>query len=147
MSKEVIDIKVSYPQDEILRSTKELNLFLAGYGSGKTYTGGLIAAEYIINFPKAVGLIGANTYQQLTKSTLKNIFETWNKQFGWVNGVHYVVDRIPPKHYIRYEQPLKSYENTICFGTGAILFTASLDNYKAIDGTEIAYAILDETKA
>lgn len=140
------EIKVSQPQEVILKSTKSLNLFLAGAGSGKTHSSGLLASDFIINFPKAIGFIGANTYQQLSKSTLKNIFEVWHSTFGWENERHYVVDKIPPKNFVTNGQKLKSYDGTISFNNGAIIFTASLDNYKAIDGTEIAWALLDETK-
>lgn len=139
-------IKLSNPQLEILKSTKELNLQMSGAGGGKTYNMGLVSAEYIINYPRGVGLIAANTYGQLTKSTLKNIFENWHTTFGWLRGRDYVVDNIPPDTFAIFGVKLKSYQNTICFSNGAIIFTSSLDNYKAIDGTEIAWALLDETK-
>ena len=140
------EISVSDPQGVIAKSTCSLNLFLAGIASGKTFTSSLVCADFCINFPKGIGLIGANTYDQLSKSTLKNIFDSWYNIFGWVNGITYVVDKIPPEKFIKFGQPLKSYHNTICFDNGAMIFTASLDNYKAIDGIEIAWALLDETK-
>lgn len=140
------EIKVSDPQLEVLQSTEDRVLFLAGQGSGKTFEGGLLSAEFIINHPKMIGFIGANTYSQLSKSTLKGIMECWLKVFGWVNGVDYVVDHIPPSKFIRFSSTLKDYSGTICFNNGCIIFTASLDNYKAIDGMEIGWAILDETK-
>lgn len=140
------EIKVSNPQHEILCSTEDRVLFLAGQGSGKTFEGGLLSAEFIINQPHMIGFIGANTYSQLSKSTLKGIFECWQKVFGWVNGIDYVVDKIPPPKFKRLTTNLKDYSGTICFNNGCIIFTASLDNYKAIDGMEIGWAILDETK-
>lgn len=140
------ELNVSKPQYEILTSTKPLNLFLAGAGSGKTFNMGLLSAEYVVNYPQAIGLIAANTYEQLTKSTLKSIFENWLNTFGWVNGVHYVVDRIPPKNFKVFGAPLKTYHNTITFNNGATIFTASLENYSVIDGTELGWALLDETK-
>lgn len=142
----VKEINVSAPQNDILNSKKALNLFLAGAGSGKTHCIALGSADFIINFPNAVGLIAANTYSQLSKSTLKRVFETWNDVFGWVNGVHYVTNIIPPAHFKRFGQPLESYKNTICFDNGAMIFTASLDNYMVLDGTELGWAMLDETK-
>src|SRR5574337_518419 len=120
-------IKLSNPQLEILKSTKELNLQMSGAGGGKTYNMGLVSAEYIINYPRGVGLIAANTYGQLTKSTLKNIFENWHTTFGWLRGRDYVVDNIPPDTFAIFGVKLKSYQNTICFSNGAIIFTSSLD--------------------
>ena len=140
------EINVSAPQSDILCSTKNLNLFLAGAGSGKTHGIALGSADFVINFPGAVGLIAANTYSQLSKSTLKRVFETWYDVFGWQNGVHYVTNIIPPASFKKYGQPLESYKNTISFNNGALIFTASLDNYKVLDGTELGWAMLDETK-
>lgn len=138
------ELKVSKPQYEILTTTKQRILSLAGQGGGKSHTGGLISAEFIINYPSIRGFIGANTYSQLSKSTLDRIFTVWESDFGWVNGKDYTVDKIPPfKHF---GSKLKDYEGTICFNNGAMIFTASLDNFKAIDGTQFGWAILDETK-
>lgn len=139
-------IVVSRPQQELLESSQPLNLFLAGSGSGKTYSEGLLSANFVINFPKVRGFIGANTYQQLSKSTLFRIFEVWRNIFGWQEDIHFVVDKIPPSKFVVHNSPLKSYENTICFDNGCLLFLASLDNYKIIDGSEFGWAILDETK-
>ena len=39
-----------------------------------------------------------------------------------------------------------SYENIISFDNGAVIYIGSLDNYKALDGIEVCWAVLDETK-
>jgi hypothetical protein len=140
------EITVSAPQDEILSSCEDRNLALWGVGSGKSHTAGFLSADFVRNYPHVRGFIGANTYQQLAKSTLDRIFKVWNDTFRWVEGEQYVVDRIPPDNWPRFGPKLKSYENTITFNNGALVFTASLDNYKAIDGTEFGWAVLDETK-
>jgi len=140
------EIKISRPQNEALHSTKQRILALAGQGGGKSHLAGLISSHFVINFPKVKGFIGANTYSQLSKSTLDRVFNVWKDTFGWVKGKQYVVDIIPPPSFKRLHPALKSYENTISFNNGALIFTASLDNYKAIDGTQFTWAILDETK-
>lgn len=140
------DIHVTDPQAYILRSTKQFTLFMAGAGSGKTHTMGLRAADYIVNYPNSIGFIGANTHEQLSKSTTKRIFEVWHATFGWINGLHYVVDRQPPKSFKEHAIKLKSYSNTITFNNGAVIFLSSLENYRAIDGIEIGWGMLDETK-
>jgi hypothetical protein len=140
------EINVSAPQEKVLETLSNLILFMAGVGSGKSHIIALLAADVIKNNPELIQFIGANTYQQLTKSTLKRVFDVWKEVFGWENGVDFVVDRIPPKNYKRFAADMKSYENTICFRNGAMVYTASLENYKVIDGTEFAIAYLDETK-
>jgi hypothetical protein len=121
-------------------------LFMSGVGGGKTFILANKALKYIKKFPHMIGFIGANTYSQLSKSTLKRCFDVWQKDHGMINGIHFVVDKIPPAHWPKVHVKLKSYENTISFNNGALVFTASLDNYKVIDGTEFGWAALDETK-
>jgi hypothetical protein len=138
-------ITASAPQLAILNSRNERNLFSGGMGTGKTFILGLNAYAYAGNFPGVMQLIGANTYQQLTKSTLKRVYDVW-AMLGLKRDVHYVVNRRPPENWTKLHSELDSYEHTITFANGALIFTASLDNYKAIDGIEIAVAHLDETK-
>lgn len=143
---EPIILEYNEPQQEILESTAQRNLFHSGVGIGKSECIGTLSAEFLINDPEVRGFIGANTYSQLTKSTLDRVFGVWEKKFKWVKGVHYVVDHIPPKEFKIIGPPLKTYENTISFNNGGLIMLASLDNYKVIDGTEFGWAMLDETK-
>lgn len=140
------ELEYSNPQADIVESTAQRNLFHSGIGSGKSHIMGALSIEYCINNPEVRGFIGANTYGQLTKSTLDRVFKVWENDFGLRRGVHYVVDHIPPLNYKIYGPKLKTYENTISFNNGAMIFLASLDNYKVIDGTEFGWAMLDETK-
>jgi hypothetical protein len=139
-------IEVSDPQEEIITSCYSRNLFLAGVGSGKSHTGGLISADFIRNFPHVRGFIGANTNNQLSRSTLDRIFKVWAEVFGWKRDVHYTINKTPPKSWIKFGEQFESYEKIICFNNGAVIFTSSLENYTAIDGVEFAWAVLDETK-
>ncbi len=141
-----IALEISAPQEAILTSTSDVNLFMAGIGSGKSHSIGIDTAETIINDPEVIQFIGANTYSQLSKSTLFRVFEVWKELYGFRREVDYVLDRRPPKSYQLLHEPLKDWDNTICFKNGAWFFTASLDNYKVIDGTQFGKAYLDETK-
>ncbi len=139
-------LEVSGPQDDILNSVEPFNLMMSGTAGGKTHTMGLLSADFVINNRHALGLVAANTHEQLNKATLKRIFDVWYTEFKWVNGTDYVTDVIPPRSWPQIHVRLKDYHNTISFNNGALLFVASLDNYKAIDGQEIGWAMLDETK-
>lgn len=143
---QLTELKYNPMQMEILESTAQRNLMHCGVGTGKSECIGALSFEYVVNNPEVRGFIGANTYSQLTKSTLDRVFKVWESKFRMVKGVHYVVDRIPPKGFKKFGSDLKTYENTISFNNGALIFLASLDNYKAIDGTEFGWAMLDETK-
>lgn len=136
----------SNPQMDLLETTAQRVLMQSGVGSGKSHCIGMVAFDFISYNPEVRGFIGANTYGQLTKSTLDRVFKVWEEVYNLRKGVHYVVDRIPPENYKIIGPALKTYENTISFNNGGLIFLASLDNYKVIDGTEFAWALLDETK-
>lgn len=137
---------LSKPQEYILTSTKSINLFLAGVGSGKTHIGGLISGYFTQRFPEVRGFIGANTYNQLNTSTMFRIREVWKELFGWVDGRDYVVGQKPPKGFSTEGHNFDSYNGILSFKNGAIRFLGSLDNAKAHDGKAFGWAILDETK-
>jgi hypothetical protein len=144
-------INISEPQYEIICSDADINLFLAGVGSGKTFLGGIISYIFIKKYPQLFGFIAANTFDQLDKSTLFRIKETW-KEMGiteWSKenpqGV-YVSGKKPPPHFITDSHNFDSYHSIISFNTGKAIFTGSLENAKSHDGKQFAWAILDETK-
>lgn len=139
-------ISFSDPQSYIITSTQDINLFLAGVGSGKTHLEGFISGYYIQNFPEVFGFIGANTYQQLTTSTLYRVREVWEELFNWREGRDYVVNKHPPKNFNTEWHNFDEYNGIISFKSGAVVFKGSLDNAKAHDGKEFGWAMLDETK-
>ncbi len=145
MSKHV-EIELSDPQVDIIESTAQLSLFHSGVGSGKSHCIGIISADFVLNNPEIRGFIGANTYSQLSKSTLDRVFKVWEEIFGLKRDIHYVSNVMPPKNFKTFGPKLDDYAHVISFSNGALIFTASLDNYKVIDGTEFGWACLDETK-
>jgi hypothetical protein len=142
---------ISRPQSAILSSTKAVNLFLAGVGSGKTFLGGIISYRFISQFPKCTGFVAANTFEQLNLSTLFRIREYW-KSIGiteWSKdnpGGMYVSGKQPPSHFNRDNHNFESYNSIISFVNGAIIFTGSLENSRAHEGKQFSWCILDETK-
>jgi len=140
----------SEPQKDILHSPRALNLFLAGKGSGKSHLAGIITAGMIGRFPECRGFIGANTYEQVNTSTLVRVFAVWRELniTEYTNDNKqgcYVVGKQPPEHFVKFEKYI-NYSSIISFDNGAIIYIGSLDNAKAHEGKEFAYAILDETK-
>jgi len=137
--------RLSEPQQYILTSAQEINLFLAGIGSGKTHLGGLVSAFYIQNFPEASGFIGANTHGQLNTSTMAQIRKVW-KGLGLLEERDYVIGKAPPKGFNKDRHNFKSYDGICSWKNGAIVFLGSMENAKIHDGKEFTWAILDETK-
>lgn len=133
------------PQQFIYDSNQEINLFMGGTGSGKTFLDGIISGYFIYNYPDCYGFIGANTYEQLNTSTLKRIRDTWRSEHGWIDGIHYVVGKQPPKHFDLRNHNFDRYDSIISFINGAVIYKGSLDNYEAHAGKEFSWSILDET--
>lgn len=146
------EVRLSDPQHAVYNARTPLILDMAGQGGGKSENIGIQTIEVIEVAPKIKGFIGANTYGQLTTATLDRVFSTWKRLKGWEEydrkenpeGV-YVVDKKPPPHFKRFHT-LKKYTNTISFANGCLIFLGSMDNWKALDGKEIGWAHLDETK-
>lgn len=143
--KKVVELVFSDPQLDMIESTAQINLFHSGIGSGKTFIIGARNFIFAKNYPHVRGFIGANTYQQLNKSTLVGVFKFWG-MIGLKRNVDYVINKQPPENFKVYGERLAKYDNTISFSNGKLIFLGSLDNYEAIDGQEFAHADLDETK-
>ncbi len=152
ISKEKVEVELSWPQYDTLSSRQQITLFLAGQGSGKTHIAGIVSATFITTAPAVSGFIGANTYTQLSDSTLKRIRAVWAEKYGWTEYSkfnprgNYVVDQQPPSHFVTDGHDFDTYRGKICFDTGTVVYKGSLENYKAHDGKEFGWAILDETK-
>ena len=142
-----MDDKVAFsePQQYILTTLQRLNFFLSGIGAGKSFLIGVISAYFTEHFPDSVGLIAANSHNQLNTATLVQVREAWKKILGWEEGIDYVVGIIPPPHFKRRRE-FKSYASVISFPNGAIIFVASLERYKLLDGKNLSYALIDEIK-
>lgn len=145
-------LKLSEPQAKSLSNRVATTLVMAGQRAGKTMGIGLRTGLKIKHFPKIIGLIGANTYLQLTQSTMVEVRKTWKNIFGYTeydkygnpNGV-YVVGKKPPMHFKKYHE-FDDYRGIISFRNGKVIFTVSLENYLVHDGKTIGWAELDETK-
>lgn len=154
MSQQVDEIVewLSEPQTAILSTRVSNTLNMAGQGSGKSEIIGYSSGMFVSEFPEVLGFIGANTYLQLSQSTLVRVFDNWRRCFGFTEydvksnrGGTFVVDKKPPAHFERRVY-LRDYSGTISFYNGALIYLGSLDNYKAHDGKQFGWAHLDETK-
>lgn len=147
-----LEVWLSDPQTDVLNARTALILDLAGQGAGKTENIGFSSGFKITEFPQARGFIASNTIMQLNQSTLNKAFSVWKTYFNLTEydaksnpDGDYVLDKQPPFHFYKYER-LKNYHGTISFKNGCLIYTGSLENYKAHDGKEFAWAELDETK-
>lgn len=151
--REKIEVELSEPQTDVFNARTAIIADIAGQGSGKTVNIGLLVGWMVLKFPRAKGFVGANTYEQLSSSTLSRVFMELEVVYGLTEydrahnpSGHYVVGKKPPASWEKAQYKFKSYNNIMSFWNGAIIFLGSLDQYKAHDGKEFAWAHLDETK-
>ena len=139
-------MRYSRPQSDIIFSSKALNLFLGGKGSGKSHIAGVISKDLIGNYPNVRGFIGANTYEQLNTSTMVRVFQVWASE-GWKEYSEqnqsgcYVVGKQPPKHFKQSEDKFLTYSNIISFANGGSIYLGSLENAKAHEGKEFGWTL------
>lgn len=148
INKEVV---LSKPQIRVLQSRSSLTLNMAGQRAGKSFLIGFKSGYFVLNFPKMKGMIAANTFMQLSQSTMVECKKVWKDVFGLTEYTEndragsFVVNKKPPKHFRQFEI-FNDYNGIVAFENGAIIFIASLENYLAHDGKTLGWAELDETK-
>lgn len=143
----VIDIKprVADYQAAALFNQFEHFAFIGGVAAGKTFTGSHWSIMQILEHPELTGLIGANTYDQLSQATLRELFY-WLESYG----IPYVVDRRPPASWGQTRRAFKSYNNTLSLrvvpGVITTIFTRVMSAGNPIRGIEFSWYWLDESR-
>ncbi len=118
--------------------------FFGGVASGKTATGSHFSIEMLDMYPGLTGFIGANTYDQLSQATLRELFY-WLEQYN----IEYVSDQRPPKEWGNGKKRLKTYKNVISVlvrGQITHIFTRVLSDPDALRGLEFSWYWIDETR-
>lgn len=112
-------------QWKFMRSEKRFAALIGGVGSGKSHIGSLYIIKRVMEYPKALHFIGANTYAQLRDATLKTMFRN--------------LEAMDIKYMFNQTAGLLEF----CNGT---VLCKSMENYDAIRGIEIATFLLDEAR-
>ena len=152
MTRARTEINLLGPQKAMYGNAAPYNLCIGAQGSGKSHDIGIRSGLFLIYCPKVIGIIAANTYDQLSRATLFTTFEAWKKYFGWTEydakrnpGGFYVFGKEPPPHFEPHGYVFTSNNNNIYTANGGVIFTASLENYTNIEGVQVGWALLDET--
>lgn len=96
--------------------------------------------------PGAPLAIVANTYSNLVNNIMPAVQNGW-KLMGWLEGVHYVKGRRPPRAWReRCSVIVDDYKYCYTFWNGAVLFLGSLDNPSLLAGKSVAHLMFDEAK-
>ena len=121
-------------------------VIVAGRRTGKTDS---IAAPFVLRnmqrMPGSTGGIVVPTFKHGLTNTIPGLLAAW-KRWGFIEGVHYVVGRKPPK---TFKQPIidpKDYEHVISFYNGSVAVIISQDRPGSSNSLTLSWLLVDEAK-
>lgn len=97
------------------------------------------------DMPGAFIALSSDTFMNATKNIVPSIIEGWNRK-GWIEGVHYVVDERPPKHFKLPYKPILNWKHTITIFTGTHFKIISQDRPSIGAGDSFQHHVGDEAK-
>lgn len=122
------------------------SVIVAGRRTGKTDS---IAAPFVLRnmqrMPGSTGGIVVPTFKHGLTNTIPGLLAAW-KRWGYIEGIHYVVGRKPPKSF---RQPIidpKDYEHVISFYNGAVAVIISQDRPGSSNSLTLSWLLVDEAK-
>lgn len=121
-------------------------VIVAGRRTGKTDS---IAAPFVLRnmqrMPGSTGGIVVPTFKHGLTNTIPGLLAAW-KRWGFIEGIHYVVGRKPPKSF---RQPIidpKDYEHVIYFYNGSVAVIISQDRPGSSNSLTLSWLLVDEAK-
>ena len=121
-------------------------VIVAGRRTGKTDS---IAAPFVLRnmqrMPGSTGGIIVPTFKHGLTNTIPGLLAAW-KRWGFIEGIHYVVGRKPPKSF---RQPIidpKDYEHVISFYNGSVAVIISQDRPGSSNSLTLSWLLVDEAK-
>ena len=119
---------------------------VAGRRTGKTDS---IAAPFVLRnmqrMPGSTGGIVVPTFKHGLTNTLPGLLAAW-KRWGFINGIHYVVGRKPPKSFAKPITEPHDYEHVISFYNGSIAIIISQDRPGSSNSLTLSWLLVDEAK-
>ncbi len=121
-------------------------VIVAGRRTGKTDS---IAAPFMLRnmqrMPGSTGGIVVPTFRHGLTNTIPGLLTAW-KRWGFIEGVHYVIGRRPPKSFATPIIDPKYYEFVISFYNGSVAVILSQDRPAAANSLTLSWLLVDEAK-
>lgn len=122
------------------------SVIVAGRRTGKTDS---IASPFVLRnmqrMPGSTGGIVVPTFKHGLTNTLPGLFAAW-KRWGFINGIHYVVGRCPPKSFAKPIIEPSDYEHVISFYNGSCAIIISQDRPGSSNSLTLSWILVDEAK-
>ena len=121
-------------------------VIVAGRRTGKTDS---IAAPFLLRnmqrMPGSTGGIVVPTFRHGLTNTIPGLLAAW-KRWGFINGLHYVVGRRPPKSFQRAIIEPSDYEHVISFYNGSCAVIISQDRPGSSNSLTLSWLLVDEAR-
>lgn len=121
-------------------------VIVAGRRTGKTDS---IASPFVLRnmqrMPGSTGGIVVPTFKHGLTNTIPGLLAAW-KRWGFLNGVHYVVGRKPPKGFHSAIIEPTDYEHVISFYNGSRAIIISQDRPGSSNSLTLSWLLIDEAK-
>ena len=121
-------------------------VIVAGRRTGKTDS---IAAPFVLRnmqrMPGSTGAVVVPTFRHGLTNTLPGLLTAW-KRWGFIEGVHYVVGKRPPKSFAAPIIEPKFYEHVITFYNGSCAIIISPDRPGSANSLTLSWVLVDEAK-
>lgn len=131
----------------VVQLMKPKNLYLIlGRGTGKTTD--ILANRFkdiSYEMPGCYVAITSDTYMNAMKNVVPSILEGWERS-GWVEDIHYVVGKRPPKHFKKPYKPVQSWKHSLTTVSGTHFKLISQDRPSAGAGDSYQHVGGDESK-
>ena len=121
-------------------------VIVAGRRTGKTDS---IAAPFVLRnmqrMPGSTGGIVVPTFKHGLTNTIPGLLAAW-KRWGFIEGIHYVVGKKPPKSFRKPITPPHDYEHVISFYNGSVAIIISQDRPGSSNSLTLSWILVDEAK-
>ena len=146
MSKNDKSVYFNTPQRLTQLIGANTTVIVAGRRTGKTDS---IASPFVLRnmqrMPGSTGGIVVPTFKHGLTNTLPGLFAAW-KRWGFINGIHYVVGRRPPKSLAKPIIEPSDYEHVISFYNGSCAIIISQDRPGSSNSLTLSWILVDEAK-
>ena len=146
MSKNDKSVYFNTPQRLTQLIGANTTVIVAGRRTGKTDS---VASPFVLRnmqrMPGSTGGIVVPTFKHGLTNTLPGLFAAW-KRWGFINGIHYVVGRRPPKSFAKPIIEPSDYEHVISFYNGSCAIIISQDRPGSSNSLTLSWILVDEAK-
>lgn len=122
------------------------SVIVAGRRTGKTDS---IASPFVLRniqrMPGSTGGIVVPTFKHGLTNTIPGMIAAWQR-WGYINGIHYVIGRRPPKTFKSAITEPAEYEHVISFYNGSRVVIISQDRPGSSNSLTLSWLLVDEAK-